>query len=296
MRPTVRQLEYLAAVAELRSFRRAAESCHVSQPALSAQIQQLERLLGARLFERDRRRVLPTPAGAAAAARAREILERLDVLAASARGLGRPLAGTLRFGVIPTIAPYLLPKALPAVRRRHPELRLQLREEQTDRLVELAQAGSLDLLLLALEAELGSMDLLPLFHDPFLLAAPSEHRLAGRRSVRESDLEGEAVLLLDDGHCLRHQALEVCRRRGGHELADFRASSLPTLVQMVAGGAGVTLLPALAAPALATRGLAVVPFARPAPYRTIGFAFRRSSARREEFQQLAETFRRAAPD
>ena len=199
-RPTLRQLEYLSAIADTLSFRQAAEACHVSQPALSTQIQQLERLLGTRLFERDRRSVLPTEAGERAAERARHILAAVDELIAAAQAHREPLSGTLKLGVIPTIAPFLLPRALPRVRARYPALRLWIREEPTARLLQALAAGSMDVLLLALETELGSVRTHPLFEDPFLLAVPPGHRLAGRKRVREADLFDESVLLLEDGH------------------------------------------------------------------------------------------------
>ncbi len=200
MRPSLRQLEYLVAVADTLHFRRAAESVHVSQPGLSAQIQELERLLGVRLFERDRRRVLATEAGLAAAARARRVLAEVDRLVETARGHSEPLTGTLRIGVIPTVAPYLLPRALPAIRRAFPRLRALLHEDETPRLVEQLEDGSLDVLLLAMETDLGDAERRPLFSDAFLLAVPPGHRFATRRRLRESDLHDEELLLLEDGH------------------------------------------------------------------------------------------------
>lgn len=199
-RPTIRQFEYLAALAEKLHFGQAAEAAHVSQPGLSAQIRQLEETLGVRLFERTRRRVLPTEAGIEAAARARRILALVDDLVDGARARRNPLTGSLRLGAIPTVAPYLLPRALPEVRRLYPELRLLIREERTDRLVAALADGDLDLLVLALEADLGESESAPLFEDPFVLAVPAGHRLAERERIREADLDGEAVLLLEDGH------------------------------------------------------------------------------------------------
>jgi LysR family hydrogen peroxide-inducible transcriptional activator len=291
MIPTLRQLEYLVAIADLRSFHRAAKACHVSQPGLSAQIRQLESILDVQLFERGRRGVLATPAGEAVAARARVVLAEAEALVETARAFRRPLAGRLRLGAIPTIAPYLLPRILPQVRRRHPDLRLELHEARTGELVERLRAGQLDLLLLALEAPLEGLATRALFADPFVAALPASHPLASRKRLRESDLRGEVALLLDDGHCLRDQALAVCRAGGAQEIGDFRASSLATLVEMVRGGAGVTLLPSLAlSAAVATPDLAIVPFAKPAPSRTIGLAWRPRSGRAAEFEQLAELF------
>lgn len=298
MRPTLRQLEYVVSVADLSSFHRAAEACHVSQPGLSAQVKQLESQLGVQLFERDKRRVLITAAGREVVARARRLLTASDELVEAARTLSAPLAGPLRLGVIPTIAPYLLPQALPAVRRAHPELNLRLREDQTEHLLALLDAGQLDLLLLALEADLGEVETLPLFRDSFLLATPPGHPLADRDEIDESWLNGEQVLLLDDGHCLRDQALGVCGRSGMSEIGDFRATSLSTLVQMVAGGEAITLLPrlALGVECARTAEFCVRPFRDPAPFRTIGLAWRRSSPRGEAFRQLAELLRPTALD
>jgi LysR family hydrogen peroxide-inducible transcriptional activator len=292
MRPTIRQLEYLVAVADALNFREAARQCHVTQPALSTQIAQLEELLGIRLFERDRRHVLLTPAGAATVKHARGLLTASDDLVEGARALGKPLTGNLRLGIIPTVAPYVLPRALPTLRKRFPDLRLLLREDQTARLVALLAEGRLDLLLLALEADLGDVHSVPLVRDPFHVAFARDHRLAAREQLRDKDLTGETVLLLEDGHCLREQALEVCQTAGAIELGDFRATSLSTLAHMASAGAGITLLPTLCLPTeTRIRGLAVRPFARPAPFRTIGLAWRKTSPREGEFLMLADLLR-----
>ncbi|MEZ4366463.1 MAG: LysR substrate-binding domain-containing protein [Kofleriaceae bacterium] len=295
-RPSVRQLECVVAVAEHRNFRRAAAAVGVSQPALSIQIQQLERRLGVQLFERDRRAVLVTAAGEEVVAQARLALGAVDEVAAAARRLGEPLVGPLRMGVIPTVAPYLLPAVLPAVRKRFPRLELILREEQTHRLLAGLAAGQLDCALLALPVP-GDLTAATVVREEFLLAAPRGDALLRRRgSVREADLAGHEVLLLEDGHCLRDQALAVCSEAGAAESAGLRATSLPTLVQMVAGGLGVTLLPAAAAAVLAPASgpVAVAEFAAPAPGRTIGLVWRTSSARLRESWMLAEELRTAA--
>lgn len=296
-RPSTRQLECALAVAEHLSFRRAAESVFISQPALSLQIQQLETLIGARLFERDRRRVILTPAGEALIPQARAALLAVDGLVEAARTLRDPLSGTLRLGVIPTVAPYVLPGLMTPLRKRCPELRLLLREETTAKLVADVQEGKLDLALLALEAELGSLETHTLYADPFVLAAPAGHALAGRKLVRVEELEGEEVLLLDEGHCLRQQALALCQRAGAHELGDFRATSLNTLVRMVASGTGLTLLPSMAAPfeVHARDKLAIVPLER-RPSRSIGLAWRSSTARRATFEELARLLVEHAPE
>lgn len=290
--PTIRQLEYITAIEDHGTFQAAADACHVTQPGLSAQVKQLEEVLGVQLFERGRKPLLVTPAGHEILRRARQVLTAVHELREAAHSFAHPLTGPLRLGVIPTVAPFLLPTALPAVRRAYPALRLELHEEQTPQLVEALQRGALDLLLVALEAPLGDVVTLPLFDDAFLLAVPPEHRLAKRKRVREADLAGEAVLLLEDGHCLRSQALSICTRAGASELGDFRASSLSTLMPMVASGAGVTLLPALATHASATLDgdLVLVPFTRPLPKRTIGFAWRNTSPHRDEFAELALHF------
>lgn len=298
--PTLRQLEYLVAVIDEGSFRAAAKACGVTQPGLSQQIQQLEEAVGVCLLERDRRRVRVTAAGEAVVERARALLVGAGELVQAAQGVARPLSGKLRLGVIPTIAPYWLPAVLPHVRRKYKDLELLLREDRTAALVAALEGGCLDLLLLALEAPLGRAVTLPLFTDPFVLAAPFAHPLAGRARIRQSDLAGEQVLLLEEGHCLRDQALDVCDQQGASEWGDFRAGSLSTLTQMVAGGAGITLIPAMSIPVEAERvdGLVVRPFRRPAPKRTIGLAWRPSSPRAAEFQLLAETLRagRKRPD
>lgn len=290
MRPTIRQLEYLVAVAETLHFRKAAQNCAVTQPALSAQIQGLEQLLGIQLFERNRRRVLLTKAGREAVQRARRVLEDCDALAEAARSANEPLAGELRMGVIPTVAPYLLPRVLPCLRENHPKLRLFLREEFTHELVDRLNSGELDCLLLALPVSGGDFEHQLLFHDAFWLALPHGHALLERESVKYDDLKDQEVLLLEDGHCLRDQALAICNRGGANESMRVRATSLGTLTQMVSGGLGVTLLPELAIAVEAREGSGVElrPFAEPVPQREIGLVWRRGSARALEFRQLGE--------
>lgn len=290
-RPTVRQLEYLVAVARCLNFRQAAKRCEVSQPALSAQIARLEQLLGVMLFERDKKRVLLTPVGREVAERAQRMLAGLDDIVQAAEAHGAPMAGPLRLGVIPTVAPYLMPQALQLLRDRFPKIDLFFKEEQTARLLELLHDGKLDVLLLALEAELGDVETVTVIRDPFLFASFSEHPLARRKQIHENDLQGERVLLLEDGHCLKDQAWAICQARGVREWVDFRASSLSTLAQMVSTGAGVTLLPALS---LQTEtqlpGLTVRPFQKPIPFRTLGLAFRKTSPRKPLFHALAGAF------
>ncbi len=224
------------------------------------------------------------------AEKARGVLTDIQDLAEAAASFKEPLSGTLRLGTIPTVAPYILPRALKEVHRRYPRLQLLLREGKTEQLVALQNNGDLDVLLLALESDLGGVETLPLFTDRFLLAVPSGHPLARRKRVSENDLSEEEVLLLDDGHCLRDQALAICGRAGACELGDFRASSLGTLVQMVSGGVGITLLPevSLSVEAGAERAIKTIPFGTRGPSRTIGLAWRPSSIRKVEFRLLGE--------
>ncbi len=292
---TLRQLQYVRAVAELRSFRRAAEVCGVSQPALSVQVAQVEELLGVVLFERGQRKVLLTPAGELLLPRLRALLVDADALVEAARRASDPLSGTLRIGVIPTVAPYFLPRLAPALRARFPRMEVVWTEEKTPILAERLATGAMDAMLLALEAELGEVEHAEVAHDPFVLALPPTHRLAERAgAVTEADLAGEGVLLLDDGHCFRTQTLAYCARTEVHETA-FRATSLGTLVQMVAGGgAGVTFLPSCAVPTEAPRaGLAVRELAAPTPYRTIVLAWRRGSPLAEALGLVAAEMRAA---
>jgi len=290
-RPSLRQLEYFVALAERLGFRKAAEACFVTQPALSAQIAQLEALLGVALFERDTKRVRLTGAGEALLPGAHEVLAACDRACELARSFGAPLTGPLRLGVIPTVGPYLLPRVLPAVHAAHPELELFLREDMTPRLLEQLEAGELDLLLLAIDVELGDLATAALFSDPFFVAAPADDELARAGEVHVAALGRRDLLLLDEGHCLRAQTLPLCEAAGGAELSGFRGSSLGTLAQMAATGLGVTLLPELAVEreAAAVPGLAVVPFAGDAPSRTVGLAWRKSSPRADEFHALGET-------
>ena len=291
---SLRQLQYAVAVAETRGFRSAAERCHVSQPSLSAQVAQLEAVLGVRIFERDRRRVLVTPAGEALLVHARRVLAEADDLGAAAARAGDPLSGTLRVGVIPTISPYLLPEAVPALRRRFPRLVVLWIEEKTSVLLEEVREGRLEAVLLAQVPGMDDLERELVAEDPFVLAGPPGHPLLrARRPAKVADLEGERVLLLEDGHCFRDQALAICSAGGAQEVG-FRATSLPTLTQMVAVGAGITLLPALAVDVENRRGeLALRPFAPPRPSRTLVLAWRRQCPRGEALRSVAATIREA---
>ncbi|HVG76792.1 MAG TPA: LysR substrate-binding domain-containing protein [Patescibacteria group bacterium] len=293
---TLRQLQYVVALADTLSFRAAAERCHVAQPSLSAQLAQLERALGARLFERDRRRVLLTAAGRVLVERARAVLRETADLVEAATRAGDPLNGRLQIGVIPTISPYLLPTAAPALRRAHPKLTVVWREEKTADLVRDLQAGALDAALLALEADIGDVEREVIARDPFVLATPPRHPLGARAApMAPSELRDEPVLLLDDGHCFRDQALAACRRSRVRE-SEFRATSLSTLAQMVAGGSGVTLLPELAVSTEAGRtSLRVRRLAEPAPPHQPDRPVRRGYPLAEALREVAATIRAAYP-
>ncbi len=293
---TLRQLQYVVAVADALSFRRAAERCRVSQPSLSAQLAQLEDALGVRLFERDRRRVLVTGAGQEVVARARRLLVEADELREAGRRAGDPLAGRVRIGVIPTISPYLLPRVAPRLHARFPRLTIAWREDRTAVLVAALAGGALEAALVALEADLGDVEHEVLADDPFVLLAPRGHALARKASpVRPAELRGTDILLLDDGHCFRDQALEVCGAAHAHEGA-FHATSLTTLVQMVVGGAGVTLLPALAVATEVRRAsLRVRPIAAPGAHRTLALVWRRQSSLGPALRALAAVMREVVP-
>lgn len=289
------QLRAFAALAEHLHFRDAAAALRMSQPALSGAVAALEASLGAQLVERTTRRVMLTCAGERVAEHARRVLDCMDDLTRAAAVAREPLTGPLRLGVIPTVAPYLLPALLRPLRERFPSLEPQVHEEQTEDLLDGLLAGRLDLVLLALLPGWRGLATLPLYDEDFALVVPAGHPLAGRRDVDRSALATLEVLLLDEGHCLRDQTLDVCREVGASERHGTRAASLSTLVQLVAGGLGVTLLPETAAPVETRRGsgLAVARFAAPAPTRRVGLAYRASSGRAEEFAMLAASIRRA---
>jgi len=293
---SLRQLQYAVAVADSLSFRKAAERCHVSQPSLSAQLAQLERAMGVRLFERDRRRVVVTPAGRTLIARARVLLRGTDLLVETARKEGDPLAGTLRLGVIPTISPYLLPRITSALRKDHPRLRVMWVEDKTAVLLSQLEGGEIDAGVLALEADIGEVAHEVIARDPFVLATSQGNPLGAESApARPADIRGVNVLLLDEGHCFREQALAFCSSARAREL-EFRATSLSTLTQMVAGGAGVTLLPALSVATEARRArVRIRVFARPAPHRTIAMVWRRRSPLAPSIRKIAATIRRAYP-
>lgn len=296
--PSLAQLRAFAAVAEHLHFRDAAAASGTSQPALSGAVAALEDTLGVRLVERTTRRVLLTPAGERLAARARAVLEAVGTLMDEAAAVRAPFTGALRLGVIPTVAPYLLPTVLGLVRDRYPALDLQVREETTSSLLDGLAAGRLDLLLLAVPLGLPTVTELPLFDEDFVLVVPEGHRLAGRTDIPRAELRDLDLLLLSEGHCLRDQALDVCREAGrsGAESLPTGAAGLSTLVQLVAGGLGVTLLPRTAVRVETGRGdgsLTTGTFRAPAPARRIALAMRSGAARAQEFESFAAALREA---
>jgi LysR family hydrogen peroxide-inducible transcriptional activator len=284
----LKDLRYLVAVADQRHFGRAAAQCFVSQPTLSAQLKKLEQSLGVQLIERAPNNVSLTVTGEQIVARARRILAATDEVVMLARSQRDPLAGMLRVALLPTIGPYLLPHVAPAVRRALPRLELRLYEYQTEPLLEKLHSGDLDVGILALPVDLAGLESRELYREAFTVALPERHPLAARSTVRVSDLKGEKLLLLEEGHCLREQALEVCSRVGVRDSQDFRATSLETLRQMVATGAGITLLPELAGRGAYrnARGVVLRSFAKPVPVRHIGAVWRKSSARLAAIEAL----------
>jgi LysR family hydrogen peroxide-inducible transcriptional activator len=290
---TLRQLQYVLAVAEHRSFRKAAAECHVAQPSLSAQIAQAEEALGVQLFERDQRRVVVSGAGEALLERVRALLASADGLVDAARELSDPFSGTLRLGIIPTLGPYLLPEVAPVLRDAYPKLTFLWTEEKTARVVELLDSGELEGGVVALESDLHDLQHVVLGRDPFVLAAAPTHPLARARGpLKPERLEGERMLLLDDGHCFRDQALSFCTQRGVAE-AGYRATSLPTLVQMAAAGDYITLLPRLSVPVENRRdSLCVRELSPRGPSRTVVLAFRRGSARERTLRAVAEAMKK----
>ncbi len=286
----LRDLRYFVALADTRHFGKAAERSFVSQPTLSAQIKKLETYLGVQLIERQPRKVTLTETGAKILPLARRVLQESDEIVSLARNEHDPLSGKLKVGLIPTIGPYLLPVVTRKLRKQLPRLKLMLYEYQTQPLLEKLRAGDIDLGILALPVPLDGLEALSLYDEDFTLAVPTASPLAKKSSVKVDDLTGETLLLLEDGHCLRDQALDVCSRIDVKESEDYRATSLETLRQMVAAGLGITLLPELATrgPFGSGHGLAVKPFAKPVPSRRVGAVWRKSTARTEAIKAVCD--------
>ncbi len=290
--PSLKQLEYLTALAETRHFGHAAERCNITPSTLSAGIRDLESVLGVAVAERTKRSVLITPTGQAIADRARQLLRDADDLMVIASAQREPMTGQLRFGAIPTISPFILPNALPAIEAQYPELRLFLREEQTAVLLSRLRDGELDVALIALPYDTEHFAACTLFDDAFQFACHADHPLADRKAISENELADQPLLLLEEGHCLRSHALDACKLHSSHVRVQFEATSLQTLVHMVASGIGVTLLPQMAIDA----GMASIPNIRLIPLQTpalrqVGLVWRPSSPRVTEFELLAEMFR-----
>jgi LysR family hydrogen peroxide-inducible transcriptional activator len=290
MLPTLRQLQYLKLLSEHGSFSRAAEAAHVSQPALSSGVQELERVLGAPVVERTRGNVQLTAVGAEACRRAEDILARTEDLVEAALNAGRPLSGRLRMGIIPTVAPFLLPATLPSLKTAYPDLRLFIREDLTPRLIAGLKAGQLDCAVIALPFDAGGIEYAPIGFDEILAVAPVDHPLASQGDIQPGSLRSEDLILLEDGHCLRDQALAAVDVDAPRGEDVFAATSLHTLVQMVSSGLGVSFLPEMAVRSGLTEDKRVVVrhFAPNAPRREIVVAWRAGSSRAAESRLLAE--------
>ncbi|AZP20137.1 hydrogen peroxide-inducible genes activator [Streptomyces aquilus] len=294
--PSLAQLRAFAAVAEHLHFRDAAAAIGMSQPALSGAVSALEETLGVTLLERTTRKVLLSPAGERLAVRAKAVLEEVGALMEEAEAVRAPFTGVLRLGVIPTVAPYLLPTVLKLVHDRYPHLDLQVHEEQTTSLIEGLTTGRLDLLLLAVPLGVPGVVELPLFDEDFVLVTPLGHPLGGREGIPREALKELNLLLLDEGHCLRDQALDICREAGRADApVTTTAAGLATLVQLVAGGLGVTLLPRTAVRVETSRSdrLLTASFAEPAPARRVALAMRTGAARGAEYRELSGALREA---
>jgi LysR family transcriptional regulator, hydrogen peroxide-inducible genes activator len=287
----LKDLKYLVALADTGHFGKAAERTFVSQPTLSAQLKKLEEYLGVKLVERQPKNVQLTEVGRQIVIRARRMLDESDEIIALARSNTDPFAGKLKVALIPTIGPYLLPRVMQKLRKAVPQLGLMLYEYQTEPLLKRLREGEIDLGIMALlPAMQDGLESRALYEEAFTVALPNHHPLAAKSNIKLQDLKGETLLLLEDGHCLRDQALEVCSRVAVREAEDFRATSLETLRQMVVAGLGVTLLPELAVetPFGSQRGLTIRQFAKPAPTRTVGAVWRKSSTREAAIEAVCD--------
>lgn len=277
----LKDLKYLVALADTGHFGRAAERTFVSQPTLSAQLKKLEEFLGVKLVERQPKNVQLTEVGREVVTRARRMIEESEAIISLARNNADPYAGKLKLALIPTIGPYLLPRVMQKIRRALPHLGLMLYEHQTEAVLKRLRDGEIDLGIVALPVAHEGLETRELYDEAFMVALPNHHPLAARSTIRVQDLKGQTLLLLEDGHCLRDQALEVCSRVDVREAEDFRATSLETLRQMVVAGLGITLLPetAVESPFGSQRGLTIRQFSKPAPNRSVGAVWRKSSTR-----------------
>jgi LysR family hydrogen peroxide-inducible transcriptional activator len=291
--PSLQQLRFLCALAEHQHFGRAAAACGVTQSTLSAGLQELEERLGARLVERNRRSVLLTPLGAESVARGRKLLRDAEDLAELAHAAREPLSGPLRLGMIPTIGAYFIPPALQGLGKAFPKLKLYLREEQTASLLDKLDKGQLDLLLIALPYDIGDLETMAIGEDRILAAIPKAHPLAQSKRVAPADLAGEPLLLMEDGHCLRSHALQACRLAEADSNEVFQGTSLRTLLQMAAGGIGISLMPEMASAAEITQDSPLVARRLEGdPCREIALAWRPSSPRKPEFRAFGAYLKR----
>ncbi|PHM39519.1 transcriptional regulator OxyR [Xenorhabdus mauleonii] len=288
----IRDLEYLVSLAEFRHFRRAADACHVSQPTLSGQIRKLEDELGVMLLERTSRKVLFTQQGMLLVDQAKTVLREVKVLQEMASLQGESMSGPLHIGLIPTIGPYLLPLIIPELHKLFPKLEMYLHEAQTQYLLAQLDSGKLDCAILAQVKETEAFIEVPLFDEPMRLAIYEEHKWAERTQIKMEELSGEKLLMLEDGHCLRDQAMGFCFQAGAKEDTHFRATSLETLRNMVAAGSGITLLPELSVPNESKRdGVCYLKCFEPEPSRSIILVYRPGSPLRGRYEQLAEAIR-----
>ncbi len=291
--PSLRQLRHFLSLAEHCHFSRAADACLVTQSSLSASIKELENILGANLFERTKRSVMLTPLGHDMVDLARAVIVRIDDLTDAAKGAGVPLAGDLRMGVIPTIGPFLLPRVLPGLRQSYPDLRLYLREEQTDVLLRQLADGGLDLVLLALPHGMEKLEIFAFADDPFLAVFPRGHALGKFETMTPARIDRKSLLVLEDGNCLTAQTLAMGKLGQDPHISQFQATSLHTLVQMVDNGLGVTVLPKMAVDAGILRGLKLDfrPFSSPKASRRVALVWRQTSRRGDEFRLLGQCLR-----
>jgi LysR family transcriptional regulator, hydrogen peroxide-inducible genes activator len=289
-RMNLKDLKYLVALADTGHFGKAAERTFVSQPTLSAQLKKLEEYLGVKLVERQPRNVQLTEVGKQVVVRARRMLDEGDQIVALARNNKNPFAGRLKLALIPTIGPYLLPRVMQKIRKALPQLGLMLYEHQTEALLKRLHDGEVDLGIMALPIAQDGMETRELYEEAFTVALPNHHALAAKSTIKVPDLKGQTLLLLEDGHCLRDQALEVCSRIDIREAEDFRATSLETLRQMVVAGLGITLLPetAVESPFGSQRGLTIRQFSKPVPTRNVGAVWRKSSTRTEAIAAVCD--------
>ena len=289
----IRDLKYLVALSKYQHFGKAAEACFVSQPALSMQIKKLETDLGVKLLERSNKSVLLTPIGIAITEKAQHLLEQADEIYALAKLAENPYGGELKIGIIPTLAPYLLPLLMPALASQFPSVRFYLVEEQTALLIPKLKAGTLDAAFLALPVLESALTHSVLFEEEFLLAVPAKHPLSRRKTVKQHDLDQQHVLLLEEGHCMRGQTLDICHKINASEMQNFRATSLETLRHMVASGNGITLMPKLAQQT--NDNIVYLPFSSPKPSRTIGLYWRVSSTRKLLLEEVSTYIKKIIP-